>query len=63
MDYLERLQFKSNTYTIFDPNKKVNYEHLFTHINDLNEIKNTIDSSIDEMLNIYLSKFNLPYKF
>lgn len=63
-DKLERLQFQSCNYQKIDGNRKnINYEHLFNHITELQTLKKDAISSIDEMLNIYLSKFNLPYKF
>ncbi|MGN0593338.1 MAG: helix-turn-helix domain-containing protein [Ruminococcus sp.] len=61
---LERIQFQSYLYPKIDGSRKnVNYEHLFNHITELHTLKKDVISSIDEMLNIYLSKFNLPYKF
>lgn len=63
-DKLERLQFQSCFYPKVDGSRKnVNYEHLFNHITELYTLKKDAISSIDEMLNVYLSKFNLPYKF
>ncbi len=63
-DKLERLQLQSCLYSKIDGSRKnVNYEHLFNHITELHTLKKDTMSSIDDMLNVYLSKFNLPYKF
>lgn len=63
MDNLERMLFATTSYKDVFSTKKVNYRTFFDYISTCYKQMEIMDRSIKDILNMYLSLFDLPYNF
>lgn len=63
MDNLEKIMFATTSYKDIFLTKKVNYHTFFDYISTCYKRMERMDKSLKDILNIYLSLFDLPYNF
>lgn len=62
IDNLEKMQFLISRYPNIHSIKKVNYKSLLECIEYTDSYINKINNNINQAMNIYFKKYNLPYK-